>query len=340
MDNLRPEGLTATAPQQRANTHPSGPDSNLSVAMASDGRAIVGWETFGATFGNDNQRISIQARRLDPTGAFIDGNDVQINTYTPDDQRYPSVAIAANGVSAVAWQSYGSPGNDNSDYSIQFRAFDPDGVALDQVEVQANTFTNSAQLFPAAVLAPNGKLLVTWESSGSPGNDNDGFSIQGRLFRVFTPPSDAVAIPAVARVAGSGAFFTSRVALFHTGGGARNVVVTYFPRADIGGPTRTATVPLPANTQLAGRRPAGGLVRFQRRRHRRRQPPVRAHGHGRPAEQRHPPRPEHRVRPQDRRQRVRPVLPRHARSRTPWWPDRSAIWRAPSTPRSTGSTWV
>lgn len=250
-DNLQDEGLTAAGPQQRANTHPSGPDSNLSVAMASDGRAIVGWETFGATFGNDNQRISIQARRLDSSGAFIDGNDVQINTYIPSDQRYPSVAIAANGTSAVAWQSYGSPGNDSSEYSIQMRAFDADGVALDPVELQANTYINGDQTFPAAVLAPTGKLLVTWGSNGSSGDDNNGFSIQGRLFRVFNPPSEAVAIPAAARVAGSGAFFTSRVDLYHSGSGNRNVAVTYTPRADLNGATRTASVSLPGNTQLS-----------------------------------------------------------------------------------------
>jgi hypothetical protein len=261
-DNLRAEGLTATAPQQRANTNGSGPDSNLSVAMASDGRAIVGWETFGGTFGNDNQRISIQARRLDPTGAFIDGNDVQINTFTPDDQRYPSVAIAANGYSAVAWQSYGSPGSDNSDYSIQFRAFDPDGVALDPVDVQANTYTTNAQLYPAIVLAPNGKLIVTWESNGGPGNDNDGYSIQGRLFRVFSQASRAVAIPAVARVQGSGAFFTSRVDLYHAGSGNRNVAVTYTPRSDLGGGTRTASVPLPGDTQLGVTDPLAAWLGF------------------------------------------------------------------------------
>jgi hypothetical protein len=59
-----------------------------------------------------------------------------------------------------------------------------------------------------------------------------------------------VAIPAVARVQGSGAFFTSRIDLFHTSGGDKQVLVTYTPRADLGGGPRTALVPLPADTQL------------------------------------------------------------------------------------------
>ncbi len=249
-DNLAPAGITADAPQQTANTYPTGSQSSPSVAMGPEG-AVVAWESFGGSYGSDTQRISIQARRLDADGAFADGNDVQINTYTPDDQRFPSATIGPNGFYAVAWQSYGSSGNDNSDYSVQFRAFDAEGAALDPEDVQANSYTTNAQQYPAAALAPNGRLLVAWESNGSPGNDGNGFSVQGRLYEVFTPPSQAVAIPAVARVQGSGAFFTSRVDLFNPSGQSRQVDVTYTPRADLGGTPRTEVVSLPANTQLS-----------------------------------------------------------------------------------------
>jgi hypothetical protein len=244
------EGVTANGPQETANTYPSGSQTAPSVAMASDGSAIVGWESFGATFGNDTSRISIQARRLDPTGAFTDGNDVQINTYTNDDQRYVSVTIAPDGTCALAWQSYGSAGNDNSDYSIQLRAFKGSGAVIDSSDVQANTYTSGEQSYPSAALAPNGRMLVVWESNGSSGSDTNGYSIQGRLFNVFTPVSDPTAIPAAARVQGSGAFFTSRINLYSAGTAARQVAVTYTPRADIGGSPRTAMVPLPAGGQL------------------------------------------------------------------------------------------
>lgn len=69
-------------------------------------------------------------------------------------------------------------------------------------------------------------------------------------WQAFTQAYQTVAIPAVARVQGSGAFFTSRIDLFHTGGGDKEVVVTYTPRADLGGTVRTAVVLLPGDTQL------------------------------------------------------------------------------------------
>lgn len=250
-DNLAAEGLSADAPQENANTFPSGSQTAPTVAMGPDGQAVVAWESFGASFGSDTSRLSIQARRLDASGAFIDGNDVQINTYTNDDQRYPSAAMGPDGYYAISWQSYGSSGSDTSDYSIQLRSFDPDGVALDASDVQANSYTSNEQELPAVALAPTGRLFVAWESNGSPGDDTNGFSVQGRLYRVFDPPAEVVAIPAVARVQGSGAFFTSRIDLLHTGSGDREVAVTYTPRTDLGGQVRTAVVPLPADTQLS-----------------------------------------------------------------------------------------
>ena len=69
-------------------------------------------------------------------------------------------------------------------------------------------------------------------------------------WQAFTQAYRTVAIPAVARVEGSGAFFTSRVELFNSSGGDKEVVVTYTPRADLGGASRTAVVPLPGDTLL------------------------------------------------------------------------------------------
>jgi hypothetical protein len=128
--------------------------------------AVVAWESFGGTFGSDTSRLSIQARRLDASGEFLDDNDVQINTYTNDDQRYPSATIAPNGFYGIAWQSYGSAGNDNSDYSVQFRAFDAGGVALDPADVQANSYTTNAQQFPAVALAQPA-AVVAWEATAA-----------------------------------------------------------------------------------------------------------------------------------------------------------------------------
>ena len=67
----------------------------------------------------------------------------------------------------------------------------------------------------------------------------------------FTQAYRTVAIPAVARVEGSGAFFTSRVELFHSSGGDKEVRITYTPRSDFGGDPRVTTVALPGDTLVS-----------------------------------------------------------------------------------------
>ena len=177
-------GMTANAPQQTANTFPSAVQSEPAVAMTPGGRAVVAWETFAGSFGTDNARLSIQARRLAANGTFLDANDVQINTYITDDQRFPSLAMDASGIFVASWQSYGSEVGNDTDFSVQFRAFDVAGHALDPIDVQANSYTAGYQWYSAVAFGSNGRLLVVWESNGSPGTDQDGFSIQGRLYDV------------------------------------------------------------------------------------------------------------------------------------------------------------
>jgi len=144
-DDFVGSGMVADVPQLTANTFPSGAQSAPSVARTPDGRAVVAWDSFGASFGSDQARYSIQARRITANGFFADANDVQINTYTTDDQRFPSVSMSSTGMYAIAWASFGSSGNDNSDYSIQFRAFDMSGLAVDPFDVQPNSYVTSTQ---------------------------------------------------------------------------------------------------------------------------------------------------------------------------------------------------
>jgi hypothetical protein len=184
-DNVNPAGLIPDALQETANTFPTGLQEEPAVAMTPDGRAVIAWDSFGATFGTDTARYSVQVRRLAADGSFVDGNDVQVNTYITDDQRDAAVAVDASGIFVVSWESYGSEAGNDSDYSVQFRAFDLAGLAIDPIDVQTNTYTSGYQWYPAVAFGSDGRLFVVWESNGSPGTDNNGFSVQGRLYDVF-----------------------------------------------------------------------------------------------------------------------------------------------------------
>lgn len=164
-------------PEIQVNDHtPDVADDNPAIAVSAAGEILVAWESWG-TAGDDSNRISIQGRIYgDTTGPVF-----QANGYTVDDQRFPSAAFLPDGRGVIAWQSYGSSGNDASDNSVQIRGFSLSGTPLGS-DVQANSFTANNQQFAAVATDGSGDILLVWESFGSNGGDTSGPSIQARRF--------------------------------------------------------------------------------------------------------------------------------------------------------------
>src|SRR5690606_40725175 len=102
-------------------------DYNPAVAVRPNGAAVVVWDSFGS-IGDDADRYAVQGRVFSPTG--VPGAQFQVNAYTDDDQRFPAVVVDSDGKFVAAWQSYGSSGNDADGWSVQVRAFAPDGTPL------------------------------------------------------------------------------------------------------------------------------------------------------------------------------------------------------------------
>lgn len=155
-------------------------ESEPAVAVAPDGSAVVVWTSFGS-IGNDGSRYAIQARRFSAAGAA--GAQLQVNSYTPDDQRFARVALDADGTFVATWQSYGSGGDDADEWSIQARGFAANDAPL-AADRQSNTYTTGNQLYPAIAVDARGGMVLVWQSAGSPGDDNIGASIQARRLSV------------------------------------------------------------------------------------------------------------------------------------------------------------
>ncbi len=90
----------------QVNTYTTSQQTEPSVAMQSDGRFIVTWESFGSA-GTDTSLGSIQGQRYDAHGVPL-GAEFQINTYSTGHQSVPAVAAASNGDFVVVWTSAGS----------------------------------------------------------------------------------------------------------------------------------------------------------------------------------------------------------------------------------------
>jgi hypothetical protein len=152
------------------NTFTTDWQSRPSVAVDADGDAFVVWHSAN----QDGDSYGIYGQRFNASGAKV-GGEIRINTYTTNSQRFPSVAVDANGDAFVTWTSYGQDGSGNGIYG---QRFDPSGIKVGG-EFQINTFTNDQQDNASVAIDSVGDALVTWESLGQ---DGSGPGIFGQRF--------------------------------------------------------------------------------------------------------------------------------------------------------------
>jgi hypothetical protein len=101
------------------------------VALDEDGRGVVTWESYE----QDGDDWGVYARMLNPDGA-LNGDEFQVNTYTPRAQTSPTVAISDSGRFAITWCGYDSNGRGELDV----QKFDADGTRIGaNILVRLNT---------------------------------------------------------------------------------------------------------------------------------------------------------------------------------------------------------
>jgi hypothetical protein len=169
----------------QVNTFTTSTQSFPSVAIDSSGDFVVAWSSWGSD-GSDNSYYSIQAQRYNSNGT-AQGNQFQVNSYTSNSQSVPAVSMDSSGDFVIVWSSLGSNGSDSDELSIQGQRYNAGGAAQGN-QFQVNTYTTNVQSFPAVSLDSDGDFVVVWRSDISPGNDNSGYSIQGRAYNAAGSP--------------------------------------------------------------------------------------------------------------------------------------------------------
>jgi hypothetical protein len=201
---------------------PAGGCAYPEIGIADDTDFVVSWDAWGSP-GNDQSGKSVQARCFVWNGTAL-GPQFQVNTTTNGDQSYNALAVAPDGSFLVVYYglvSYGvgaqrftpscaPAGGEFEVNSPSGPAYRPD-ISVDDGGRYIVTWSNSdkwGRLVPVSgeptaepfllpseafscwygevAAAPDGRLVTTWHSNGSAGTDNDGYSIQARLFAGFT----------------------------------------------------------------------------------------------------------------------------------------------------------
>jgi len=160
-----------------------GPDPfNPDAAVDFRGREIYVWDD--GTYSPGTQAHNIVLRVLDNDGQTLVG-PVQINTYDDSAQRYPRVAVSADGSFLVVWESL-----ENSTTIIRSQTFDPDAQASGNEQILSNIPTGKpGGVFLDVAALTGGGYVAVWQS-GAAGADT-GTNIQGRRVGADGVPLDS-----------------------------------------------------------------------------------------------------------------------------------------------------
>ncbi len=213
--SLTPTSITGDI---QVNTFTTNSQQYPSIAALADGGFVVTWTSSN----QDGSGRGIYAQRYNANGTPV-GAEFRVNTATPSDQSFSSVAALDGGGFVVTWQSFINPLGSNFD--IYHQRFDSDGNAQG-TEARVNTNTFGAQTLPSVAALDGGGFIVTWNSD----QDGSGIGIYGQRynasgasvgaeFRVNTTTANSQANPSVASLA-NGGFIVTWASSFQDGSGS------------------------------------------------------------------------------------------------------------------------
>jgi hypothetical protein len=151
------------------------------VARAANGSFVIVWQSNDQEA--DGSGYGIFGQRYNAAGAPV-GSEFRINSYTTDDQHWPSVAMDAAGNFVVVWQDDASrPADETANTtSVRAQCYDANGVAVGG-EFRVTSGTVGDQYQPSvARAADSGRFVVTWTQSPGGVSDGDGSRIEARRY--------------------------------------------------------------------------------------------------------------------------------------------------------------
>lgn len=177
----------------RVNSYTTDYQANPKAASFSDGGYIVVWESNVQDGGGGGTRTvspfdtvayGVYGQRYFSNGTK-NGAEFLVNTYTTDNQNYPTVAAFTDGRFVVVWGSNlqdgggGTTTNGIADaYGIYGQLFTSAG-AKDGAEFSINSYTTESQTRADVASFTDGRFVVTW---GSLGQDGSSHGCYGQLF--------------------------------------------------------------------------------------------------------------------------------------------------------------
>lgn len=159
-------------PEIQVNSATTAGQYSPAIGGFADGSFLVVWTDRSNALAN----ADIRGQRFDAAVQHT-GPEFLVSPSSPDAQSGSAIAASEHGEHVVTWFN-------RNPYRIDAQAYGADGQALgDPFTVDTLDVGGLLTLDPAIALDEDAsRLMFVWSSRGSVGDDNDGFSIQGRLF--------------------------------------------------------------------------------------------------------------------------------------------------------------
>jgi hypothetical protein len=164
-------------PEFQVNSYTFNTQSDPSVASDSSGNFVVVWRSFT----QDGSDDGVFGQRYASSGTPL-GAEFRVNTYTTEEQSYPSVSSDSSGSFVVAWESYSQ---DGSSKGVFGQRYDSSGAPLGP-EFRVNTNTPSQQYRPDVAADASGNFVVVWHAAGQ---DGSAYGVAGQRYDSSGTPS-------------------------------------------------------------------------------------------------------------------------------------------------------
>lgn len=148
-------------PEFRVNTYTTNAQYKSRIAASPNGDFVVVWQSTNQETG-PSAADGVFAQPFDISIAL--GTELQINSYTSNQQNIPDVASDSNGNFVVVWRDY----QEGSSFGVFARRFNSSGFAQG-AEFRVNAYTSSNQGFAHVAATPAGSFVVVWQGIGPGG---------------------------------------------------------------------------------------------------------------------------------------------------------------------------
>ncbi len=164
---------TAVGSEFQVNTFTTGFQYAPAVSGLNDGGFIVTWQSegqAGSGSGSGTGYYDVFGQRYDANGDLV-GSEFQINSTTPFNQYYSSVAALSDGGYVVTWTDTAQDQAGFGGYGVYGQRYTSAGIATGG-EFHINTHTDDHQDFSDVAAFSGGGFVVVWESQDQ---DTSGF---------------------------------------------------------------------------------------------------------------------------------------------------------------------